>query len=455
MVGGNNTGDFEGGGGRRPSRRGELEGLRRLGDDASRAAPRRGVANEEGLSALGAEIDQRPQRRRRRSSPLVRRRRIAVALLALLVLGVAIFGGGWLYLRWRFDQISKINVAAEQAVISGQPTNILVIGSDSRSGLSSSLAAQAGTTANVQGQRSDVIMIMHVDGKAGTITIMSIPRDTMISTGSQSTTLGRFNRINTAYANGANELVQILQDNFGIPINHVMQVNFGGFVGATNALGGVWINFPYPARDAFSGLNVTSPGCQLLNGPQALAVARSRHFEYYADGQWNSDGSSDFGRIHRQGAFLRALVDAAKSKYNPLTLNAFLGSIPQGVAIDSKLSLNDLIGLALRFHGIDPNSISTQTLPTTSVGYVSPWGDVLFVDQPAAQEMLAGIFGSQLTSPSTPPPNTNLETPPPPVVTTTTSPPSTTPSSSSGPATAAPTTTTTQPSFDPTPCSGH
>ena len=95
---------------------------------------------------------------------------------------------------------------------------------------------------------------------------------------------GTFNRINSSFNAGANTLVQTIEANFGIPINHVMQVDFGGLEGAVNAVGGIYLDFPYPAKDAYSGLDITTPGCQLLNGTEALAVARSRHYEYYEDG---------------------------------------------------------------------------------------------------------------------------------------------------------------------------
>ena len=93
------------------------------------------------------------------------------------------------------------------------------------------------------------------------------------------------------------------------------------------------------------------------------------------------------------------MISQAKTKYNPLTINALIGSIPQGIVIDDQLSLSDLIGLAEDFHSINPNSIQTQTLPTISDGYVSPWGDVLFVDQPAAQQMLVSLFGTSAHDP--------------------------------------------------------
>ena len=455
MAGGYGTGGPGDDRGDSRGRRGGYEGLRRLGDEIEPTRRARRVANEEGLAALGSEVTGQPSRRRRKTSARVRRRRIIALGVAIVMLIVAFFGGSWLYLRYRFNQIPKITVSAEQAVISGQPFNVLVIGSDTRSGLTGSIAAQAQDPNNpVTGQRSDVIMIWHIDPKTKAITVMSIPRDTMISAGTAlSSSIGTFNRINTAYAQGPNTLVATIEANFGIPINHVVQVNFAGFVGAVNALGGVWMNFPQPARDAYSGLNITRSGCQLLDGTQALAVARSRHYEYYGYGRWASDPSSDFGRIRRQDAFLKALINSAKSKYNPLTINAFLGSIPQGITIDRNFGLTELIGLAVRYHSLDPNSIQAKTLPTQGVNGTR-WGSVLFVDQPAAQEMLVSIFGNQLGAPTTPPPNTSLETPQPPVVTTTTAPPTTTTQKSSGSGSV--TTTTLDPNwrgFDPTPCS--
>ena len=365
---------------------------------------------------------------------------------------LAFLGGSYWYLSYRYGQIQKVTVSDLTPTVAGEPINILVIGSDSRAGLTGAMAAQAGAS-QVTGQRSDVDQIWHLDPGAGTVQIISIPRDTLVSMGPLANQEGQFNRINTAYGSGPAPLVNLIQSNFGIPINHVVQVSFGGFVGATNALGGVWMNFPFPSQDAYSGLNITKPGCQLLDGTQALAVARSRHFEYEVNGQWLYDGTSDFGRIHRQGTFLRSLVDAAKSKVNPFTLNAFLGSLPAGITLDSSMSLLDVLDLAYHFHSLDPATISTQTLPTTSVGAVDPWGDVLFVDQPAAQQMLTSVFGTQLTTPSTPPPNTSLESVPPPTITPTTQAPATPSSSGGGGSASAPTTTTTLPPFDPAPCS--
>lgn len=435
----------------RPGGQDGHEGLRRLGEDINRNSqssrsrqgePANGnrVANQAGLEALGssprpggggrgAEPPRRgqegaggsqPPSRRNRRKQAIRRRRIIVGLTATAVLLVAIFGGGYLYAQFRFGQIKKLNVAALQAATGG-PFNVLVIGSDSRVGLTKAEQADAGNTAQVQGQRSDVDMVWHVDPAKKQISVLSIPRDTVVNMGPLASQVGTYNRINAAYGYGPNDLVQIIQNNFGIPINHVVQVGFGGFVGAVDALGGVKMNFPFRARDAYSGLSIPHRGCQLLNGLQALSVARSRHYYYFDHGQWNYDGLSDLSRIKRQDAFLKALIDSAKSKYNPLTLNAFIGSLPQGIEIDSKFSLNELIGLAVTFHNFNPSDLISFTLPwslpQTAVGSL---GSVLLVDQPAAQQMLYQIFGNELTMPTSPPPNANLTPNPPPSLTGTT-----------------------------------
>jgi LCP family protein required for cell wall assembly len=444
------------------------EGLRALGSDpgGNDDGP---VANEEGLRALGQRVDAAATggaggggKKRRWST----RRKILTPVIALLVLALILVGGAYGYARYRYDQIRKVDITSEHQEVTGQPFNVLVIGSDSRSGNKAG-TEKYGTATLVGGQRSDVLMVWHIDPATKQITILSIPRDTLVSmVGKNVTTFGKFNRINSSYDKGPTLLVQTVQDNFGIPINHVVQVNFAGFKGAVNALGGVYLDFKYPARDAYSGLDITSTGCQLVQGTQALATARSRHYEYYATTQWQTDPTGDFGRIKRQDAFLKALVDAAKSKYNPLTINAFLGSLPQGIVIDTHLSLSDLLGLAEDFHSLNPTTIKTLTLPTFSTGFVTPWGDVLFVQQPEAQQLLVSVFGTSLTTPSSPPPNTVLTPTPPPqlsssgapvagtsTATTTSSASSTTAGST---ATTAPATTTTTtpppPSFDPVPC---
>jgi anionic cell wall polymer biosynthesis LytR-Cps2A-Psr (LCP) family protein len=199
----------------------------------------------------------------------------------------------------------------------------------------------------------------------------------------------------------------------------------------------------------------------LVSHFQALAVARSRHYEWYQNGVWNYDPTSDFGRIFRQDAFMRAMINRVRGIYNPLTINAFLSKIPQGITLDDNFTLNDLLELVVKFHGMNPNAMLTYTLPTYSATNAS-LGDVLFVDQPAAQQMLVDLYGNTLLTPTNPPPNSQLQTPLPPAVATTTSTTTTTHApttskKSTGTTTTLPTnpvpgSTQAIPPYDPVPC---
>jgi LCP family protein required for cell wall assembly len=456
MANGRPTGD---GSDRSPEKRrgrhANQEGLAALGQQMRAGPEGQSVANESGLRALGAKIDS--QGRKSKTKSRVRRsgkpkwsagKKVVVSLCALIVLLAAIVGGGYAYVWYRYNQINKVHINAEVAAASGSPFTILVIGSDSRVGESSQAF---GSSSVVTGQRSDVVQLWRVTPSTKQIQVLSIPRDTVVSMlPPDSAQFGTYNRINSSFNSGADQLVKTITANFGIPINHVVQVDFAGFQDAVNALGGIYLNFPYPAKDSYSGLNITTPGCQLLNGAQA----RARHYEYYSNGYWRFDGTSDFGRIERQDVFLRSLITAAKSKVSPLTVNAFIGSIHEGITIDDGFGINELIGLALDYHSFDPSNLNALTLPTEAANDFGNLGDVLTVQQPQAQEMLVNLFGSDLLAPTNPPPNAEGEAPPPPVVTTTTAPPAsptTRPSGSSSGATT--TTTTAPPSFNPTPCS--
>lgn len=465
MANGRPPGDESDRSPRRPrGRDANHEGLANLGRQMQSGGDEESVANESGLRELGARIDasgRKPRSSTPRSSTRrtgkprwSTRKKVVVSLLSVVVLLAAVVGGTYGYLWYRYQQISKDHISAEVAAQNGAPFTILVIGSDTRAGESAAGAKAFGSSSLVTGQRSDVVQLWRVTPSTKQIQIVSIPRDTVVSMLPPDTTqYGKYNRINSSFNTGPNQLVKTITANFGIEINHVVQVDFSGFQDAVQALGGVYMDFPFPAKDAYSGLNITSPGCQLLNGAQALAVARARHYEYYENGYWHFDGTSDFGRIQRQDVFIKAMMSAAKSKVNPLTVNAFVGSIHEGVTIDDGFGFNELIGLALDYHSYDPGNLQGETLPTEAANGFGDLGDVLTEDQPAAQQMLVNIFGSSLVTPTNPAPNAAGESLPPPPVSPTTVPATSAPVS--GGTKGSPTTTTpTPPSFNPTNCSG-
>jgi len=387
-----------------------------------------------------------PPKRRRKRNWLDRVLLAAVVAVALTLVAV---GVGFGYVQYRFDQVARVSVEHLKTTTTGQPFNVLVIGSDSRLGLSAADAAHFGSPTTQTGQRSDVVKIMHVDPATDQIAVLSIPRDSVTTVAGDTTGIGQYNRINATYNNGPDQLVQTIENNFGIPINHVVQVDFAGFRGAVDAIGGIDLDFPYPAKDTYTGLDITTAGCQHLNGGYALAVARSRHYQYDEDGYWQYDGTSDYGRIQRQNAFLKALINQAETKYNPLTLNAFIGSVAQGVTIDSTFTVAELVSLAEDFHTFASSSLQTATLPTYSAASseFSSLGSVLYVQQPQAEQAVAQLLGGPPEPVTTPPPG-------PDGAVSATSP--TTAGSGGTAATggaATSTTSTTVPTnFDPTPC---
>ena len=127
---------------------------------------------------------------------------------------------------------------------------------------------------------SDVVMILHLDPNKKTAAILSIPRDLFVpnarATGA--------NKIDAALVEGPQQLVSAIEEDFGIPIHHYVELNFDSFQGVVNALGGIKMYFPEPVFDAYSGLNVPTPGCHHLNGFQALEVVRARHLQYKGPG---------------------------------------------------------------------------------------------------------------------------------------------------------------------------
>ncbi len=216
---------------------------------------------------------------------------------------LVVAGLGYGYFRYQWSKVVSNPCTTCVAAASGAPYNVLLIGSDTRVGETAAQAQQFGNQSNAGGQRSDTIKIVHVDPAAGTASSLSIPRDTYVTLSGMpaNSPLSSRNKINSAFgsgetvATGADALIQTIQNTFGIPISHYIAINFFGLEDAVNALGGISMDFPYPVRDHDldtgvnkSGLDITQTGCQVLNGQQALALSRSRYFQYYAGGQWIS-----------------------------------------------------------------------------------------------------------------------------------------------------------------------
>ncbi len=391
--------------------------------------------------------------------------RILRGVIGLVVVILVVVAAGYGYFRYQWSKVSSAACATCVAAANGSPYNVLLIGSDSRAGETAAEAQQFGNATNAGGQRSDTIKIVHVDPASGTASTLSIPRDTYVTLSGlpSDSQLSSDNKINASFAGGPDALIQTIQNTFGIPISHYIEINFFGLQDAVNALGGVSMNFPYPVRDHNrdtgvneSGLDIPRTGCQVLNGSEALALSRSRYFEYYKNGEWYQDGSSDLGRIERQNLIISAALNKAKGTYNPLRLNSLLTSVVHDFSKDNGLSPNDLFALAERYHAFSGSQLQSLTLPTAPA-YTSGGSAVEVVQPDQASQMITQFLGGPFGTISTPPLDAYGSPQPLPVAAptpaTTAAPVTTAPASSnkSTPTTTAPAQSDI-PSFDPRPC---
>jgi LCP family protein required for cell wall assembly len=409
-----------------------------------------------------------PSRRERRKAKKRRRRpaeRILRVGLAVVVALLVVVGLGYGYFRYEWSKVSSSPCSSCVAAANGQPYNVLLIGSDTRVGETAAEAQQFGNATNAGGQRSDTIKIIHVDPAAGTASTLSIPRDTYVTLSGMpaNSQLATENKINAAFSAGPDALIKTIQNSFGIPISHFIVINFFGLQDAVNALGGVSMDFPYPVRDRDcstgvcynnSGLDIPTAGCQVLNGQQALSLSRSRYFQYYADGEWNSDPTSDIGRIQRQNLIISAALNKAKSTYNPLRLNSLLTSVVHDFSKDNALSANDLFALAERYKAFSGSELQAYTLPTEGATS-SVAGDVEVVQPDSAAQTISQFLGGAVGPILTPPLDAYGEPLTLPVTTTTTAPVATAPTTTAPAAstgTTAPPPASPIPSYDPRPC---
>ena len=158
----------------------------------------------------------------------------------------------------------------------GAPENFLIVGSDSRDNVDPSDPDFADVLPNseVGGTRSDTIIVARVDPGSTQVDMVSFPRDLWVDIAG-----GGQSRINSAYGQGRQVLIDTIREDFGIEINHYVEIDFTGFQRLVSALDGVPVYLDTKYRDRRSGLGEVGPGCAVLDGEHALAFARARHLE--------------------------------------------------------------------------------------------------------------------------------------------------------------------------------
>jgi LCP family protein required for cell wall assembly len=295
----------------------------------------------------GPPRGRRPMPPRRRGWRLARR--IIGVLVVLFVVGSVVT---WFYLD------SSLNRVAALSDYSGRPaqgagTNWLIVGSDSRQGLTDAQAAQlhTGDSSAVSGGRTDTIMLVHLPSNGTKPTMVSLLRDSLVSIPGHGRT-----KINAAYAYGGPALlVQTVEQATGLRIDHYAEIGLGGFASVVDDVGGVTMCLPQADKDSYAGIDLPA-GCQKLNGTNALGYVRSRH----------AFAASDYARTEHQRAFIGALASKMASPgvlLNPFDFFPMIFDLPKALSVDKGDHLQNLIGLAWHMRGISGGGVVTTAVP--------------------------------------------------------------------------------------------
>jgi LCP family protein required for cell wall assembly len=327
---------------------------------------------------------------------------VGIVLGCTLVVGAA--GAGWAY--WHFDRnINSVDInsalgtdrpehpvvtptASASASLPAVPSgtmNILVLGSDSRTGKENK-ALGGGESG---GARSDTAMVVHIDTDHTAATVVSIPRDTLVTrpscpTGSGGSTSVAYNAMfNSAYAVGGPVCaVKTVEKMTGVRMDHYMEIDFAGFADLIDALGGVTVTTTQDIDDQDSHLKLAA-GTHRLDGKQALAFARTRHA--IGDG-------SDLGRIALQQQLVKAMlteISAADLLTDPLKLYQVADAVTGSLTTDTGLdSLGELTDLAQGLRQIEPGALKTVMMPVLPAPYDH---NRVVADEPEAGDLWASL----------------------------------------------------------------
>ena len=266
------------------------------------------------------------------------------------------------YANSKADQLNRVALGPVlgEEVESGEPLNFLLIGVDSAAGLDPDDPIAIDRTDT---QLTDTLMLLRVDPGSNQAHLMSLPRDLVL----ELPDAGYEERINAALAIGGPELlVRAIEENFDLPLNHYLQVDFEGFLGLVDAVDGVPLWLEYPVRDVRTGLVVRSAGCHTFTPDEALAFVRSRALEQRVDGEWkNLDLTPDLARIDRQQEFVVAALKRALSKgaRNLRVLNDLVNVGIGNLVVDERLTPNDILDLGERFRAFQADTLVTMVPP--------------------------------------------------------------------------------------------
>jgi LCP family protein required for cell wall assembly len=292
--------------------------------------------------------------------------------------------------------------------------NYLLVGSDTREGLTKEQMKllRVGSTKTAAGSRSDTMLIVHISKARDKATIISIPRDSLVTIPEHPSSLDKTRiipaakgKINAAFAFGGPPLlIETVESETGIRIDHYIEIGFAGFAGMVDALGGIEVCTKRDIDDPGSHL-VLPAGVHTLNGVEALKYVRTRDF----------DGMGDLGRMQRQQQFMSAVLRKVTSTgvlLNPVKLVNFFNAAIATVKTDSELNKSDLLTLAKQMKNLSSSNVRTLTIPLGNTNARVPGvGSVVTWDSELAPELFNRIREDlPLTDEVTPSPSASSTT---------------------------------------------
>jgi LCP family protein required for cell wall assembly len=288
------------------------------------------------------------------------RTRLRKGRLALLIAGLLVVA--WLaFMIWvpvhAWTSITRVdNVPAGQRPEDTSGHNYLLVGSDSREGLTAKQRRDL-KTGSAEGNRTDTIMLIHVSETGGKPVLISIPRDSYVPIPDHGS-----NKINAAFTFGGPKLLtETVEQVTGLHINGYLEIGLGGFAGMVDAIGGVEICVPRDMLDDKAGIDLEK-GCQVLNGKNALGYVRSRY----------EDPLGDIGRAARQRQFLGALMKQSATPSTvliPWRYKTFVDAAAGGVAVGEETSLLDAYRMLQAMRAISGDEGLSLTVPIADMAY--------------------------------------------------------------------------------------
>jgi LCP family protein required for cell wall assembly len=333
------------------------------------------------------------------------KQRIFVFFNLALAVVMVLAGGGLVYANW---QLGNRQVVTIDSVPSGDPNlnlpagdlsakNFLITGSDNDACVKKDSPYYGGFGNRAGfGERSDSIMLIRVNPIDNQAAILSFPRDMWVKQAGSS----RRGRINANFdKKNPNRLIRTIKENFGISVDHYVNIDFCAFAAIVDAVGGVRVPFQFKARDRHTGFKVLRARvCYTFAGDHALAYMRSRHYQWFDPslGKWRTDPASDYGRISRQQDFTRRMIRKAlsKAKTSPRAATGILNAALKNIITDSRLTPLTVLQLGQAMKNFDSNTMGSYTMPGTGQLIDSNSVIVPDLESPLSKKILSVFQGT-------------------------------------------------------------